>query len=486
VAVVQQVAAIDVGSNATRLLIAGVSSTGLCLRNEHHRYAVRLGADVFAKGRISTTKTRALLRSFAHIRGRLSEAGVRAYRAVATSAMRDAVNGAAVAQKVYEHSGLSLQIISGAQESLLSRAALLRSVGSASPDTLLLDLGGGSLELDRAGDPPGQGRSLPIGSVRLLEALPLLRQPLEGKLFDEARAQVHRLVCQQVQTPMPASTALGTGGNLDALLRLLPAPGDALGSIPTLDLPRLLPFVQQVARLSLRARQRTFGLRPDRADLIVPAALIILELVDLFAVKRLVVPGTGLRDALVHNVLVPSEPGSMVRRLLGRHSDARRTADQAGLLATQLFELTTPLHRLHPTALQPLHSALYAWYFGALLQPRHAARHGQYVLRELDNPYLDKRARSVALYAVGAQAVATPPPFSATESGLAADAPSAAVLAGLLRVAIALAPQGRRTTKLDVDLLQDPIVVRADLATPLRAELVAPLATALRRRLVVR
>jgi exopolyphosphatase/guanosine-5'-triphosphate,3'-diphosphate pyrophosphatase len=473
------VAAIDVGSNATRLAWVQVSSTGRLLHHHQERFAVRLGADVFAQGEVSEAKHKALVEVFVGVRDQLRQADVRTYRAVATSAMRDAKNGPTVARSVFDHSGITLQIITGVQESKLSRAALLRSVGTAEPDTLLMDLGGGSLELERAGDGARRGRSLPIGSVRLLETLPTLQAELTPEQFTEARAQVRALLRQHLRAPKKAPTVVGTGGNLDALALLLPVSGS---SLPMINLPELLPFAQALAAMPPAQRQKHYNLRPDRADLVVPAALIVLELAELFAVERFVVPGTGLRDALLHNLLVPSEPGRAVRRLLGHTNDVAATADKAAALCRELFNDLATVHKIWPSALQPLQSATYAWYFGALLDPRAAAKHAAYLLQEVDTMGLGSEARAVALYAVQAQDSAQTPDFAGPE----ADLPVARVLAGLLGVAIAMAPQGRRTSAIEVDLLHDPIVVSADLSAPLQEASLRPLAQALGRQLVVR
>ncbi len=462
---------------------AHVASTGVLQAQEQKRYALRLGSDVFAHGTVSPAKQKALIDVFLDIRERLREGGVRTYRSVATSALRDAKNGQSVVRNVYQRSGISLQIIAGSQESKLSRAALLRSVGGAEPETLLLDLGGGSLEIERAGDGSRRGRSLPIGSVRLLEAFPQMAEPVAAGAFSDLRKLVGAHVRQSLRASRPAPTAIGTGGALDTLAHLLPLGG---ACVPMVDLAKLLPLTKQVAALSAQERQRQLAVRPDRADLMLPAMLIILELVEIFNMQRLVVPGTGLRDALLHNLLVPSDPGAAVRRLLGDGNDVASIADRGARLGTELFDDLAAVHKLWPPALQPFLTAVYAWYFGALLEPKAAAKHACYVLANVENADLDVRSRALALYAVAAQEGGDSRMMQVLAPHSDADQHAGLVLAGLLRVAICMAPQGRRMTALDVDLLHDPIVISADLSAPLAPELLSPLAAALGRQIVVR
>ena len=478
----QAAAAIDVGSNATRMILACVTSGGLTVQHTCERYALRLGSDVFAHGSVSAAKQQALVEIFGDIARKLQAAQIRTYRAVATAALRDAQNGRAVCQSIFASSGLSLQIITGSQESKLMRQALLRAVGGAEADTLLLDLGGGSLELERAGEAGKRGRSLSLGSVRLLEMLPALRGSVEGGPLAEAQHQVAAILSQHIHAPRQAIWSVGTGGNLDILAKLLPIVGSR---VPRVDLQGLPGLIKQLAPLSVEGRQKRFELRADRADLLLPAALIIHGVACHFGIKHLVVPGAGLRDALLYQLLVPADPGAPTRRLLGHGSDAAHTADRCYKLLRELFDDLSSAHRLQPPALHLLATALNAWYFGALLQPAAAAKHGLYIVETLDNLDLDKRGQQTVAWIMASlqQPASAPlPPFA----GQAEDFAGARVLAGLLRIGIAMAPQGRRTSAIRVDLLQDAIVVEADLSAPLPTPLLAPLAEALGRRIVVR
>lgn len=472
----QAVAAIDVGSNATRLSIVWVSSIGLVINSEFHRYPLRLGADVFSQGAVTSELQRQLVETFVAMAALLQERDVRTYRAVATSAMRDAQNGPAVVRQIFERCGLQLEIISGAQESRLARAALLRAVGTLEADALMLDLGGGSMELDRSHR--RRGRSLPLGTVRLLERFPELGKPLSAPALAKVRAAVGAEVRKHFNKPKPAALGVGTGGNLDTLAQLLAAPGMRL---PTINLAELEAFADAVAGMSNVERVQVYKVRSDRADLILPAVLVILALVDIFGLKHIVVPGTGLREAILHDLVLPTEAGQSARRLLGTGHDHAAFANRSAKLARELFADLAAVHGLWPPALQPFLTAVYAWYFGSFLEPGAAEKHAIYLLNEVDSLEIDAPARRAAVFAVRALRGMLP-----AWDGPEAEHSAALAIAGLLRLALAMAPLARRTAALSVDVLSEPVVITADLSTPLEASVTEPLEAAWGRRIVVR
>ena len=472
------VAAIDVGSNATRLAMLWVTSTGVVAKSEFERFAVRLGADVFSDGAVGPERQAALGQVFADIAARLKQERINAYRAVATSAMRDAHNGAALVGEIYRQSRITVEIIAGVEESRLSRLALERALGTVGGETLLLDLGGGSLEVERASG--RRGRSLPLGTVRLLERFAQLKAPLpSAAALAEVRQEVLAEVRRHVRHPRPAPLAIGTGGNLDTLAHLLAVPGARL---PSIDLAALQSFAQQVAGMSNEARVQTFGVRADRADLILPAVLVMLALVELFQIERLVVPGTGLREAMLYDLVTPADPGCAARRLLAPSSDLGAQARRSAKLGRELFVVLAGLHGLWPPALQPFLTAVHLWHFGAFLDPRAAPKHALYVLNHVRGMDLDERAEAVAGFAL--QSLLPQPPLAWT--GHPEDAAAAGAVAGLLRLTLALAPLARRTSALEVDVLAEPVTILADLSAPLDAAALAPLQDAVSRRIVIR
>ncbi len=341
-------AAVDVGSNAVRLFMVRVSPLGALVNAKFRRYALRLGTDVFAHGEVGKVSTQKLVRVFKDIAARMRRRGVESYRAVATSALRDAKNRRAIVRRIRKVSGLRLEVVSGLEEARLSRDALAAALGSVPPATLLVDLGGGSLEIQRAASP--LGRSLPFGTVRLMQTYPALQTPLDRHGIETVARFITADLARRLVGRAGAPLAVGTGGNFDALARLVPA---KTGCFQGIDVKRLKSFAVVLGRLTPAERAHRFGLRPDRADVILPAALVITALVRIFAIKRFVVPGTGLREAVVHE-LAERTPAARRAHALAQ---ARGGNPRLAQLAEQLFLLLTPLHHLWPPARLPLLAA---------------------------------------------------------------------------------------------------------------------------------
>ena len=469
------VAAVDVGSSAIRLSVAVVSPTGALAGSDFHRYGLRLGSDVFSQGVIADQTSRQLLDVFGDIAGKLREHDVSSYRAVATSAMRDAGNGRDIARVIRESTGVRLEIISGREEARLARQALTRSLGSSANGALLVDIGGGSLEIEtsRRGS-----RSLPFGTVRLVERYPELRGPMRLKALREVERAIANDMARRVKRRRHA-VAIATGGNLDVLARCAPFTG---GFWPAIDLSRLQQLTEGLATLTVDERRETMELRADRADVIVPAALVLLALKRVFGLQVVVVPGTGLRESILHD-LVATESVRASAKAVGKRFgiDLKKAAHRASL-ARGLFEALLPVHRLWAPALRILETAAYLYDLGGLVDSEDAARHAAYLVRHATGLALDTRCRDVVGYAL---AVASDAPlFESTADLRHDDLSSGRILGGILALAHCLADATTRR-QVRVDLLRSPLVVDVGLDQPIDPRKVLLLERVLGQRVTV-
>jgi exopolyphosphatase/guanosine-5'-triphosphate,3'-diphosphate pyrophosphatase len=332
------VAAIDVGSNAIRMVLVEIAPTGQEVHRAMHRYALRLGEDVFSTGVISTTTLEALTHIFKTIASLLQSHRVKHYRAVATSAMREARNQEHVVHTLASHTGVVLEVISGEEESRLARKALVRSLGYAPPSTLLIDLGGGSLEIERAGRRPGV--SLPLGVVRLLHAHPGVAGKCSKKRYNILVNHVLQSLEETQKLTPSAPLAVGTGGNLSLLSEQLPHTGF---NHPAIHVQQLEPFAHTVRALSVQQRIQRFHIRKDRADVLLPALAVIQAIVEFYEVKTFVTPPAGLRDTLLLQLVPPPRIWKMAKETLPHTK---------GLdILTTLFTSLAPIHGLWPQAL---------------------------------------------------------------------------------------------------------------------------------------
>ena len=193
------IAAIDAGSNAVRLSVARAYSALDIEPLHNERYSLRLGEGVFLRHRFSEELFKKGVKAFRHFKEVMDEFGVTQYRAVATSASREARNRDAFVRQIKRKCGIQLEVISGAEESRLGREAALAALGPESPPRCIADLGGGSLEINILRDHAvEQSAQLPVGTVRLMTTL-----NIPGVIRPAQAEQVRRYVRALLESRLP-------------------------------------------------------------------------------------------------------------------------------------------------------------------------------------------------------------------------------------------------------------------------------------------
>jgi len=287
-------AAIDIGSNAVRLLISNVEVNGIgCAFKKiaYLRVPIRLGEDVFTQRRVSDSKAERLVEAmlgFVHI---MRAYTVSRFRACATSAMRDADNGTALVKAIREKVGIDIEIVSGAQEAALIYAAGARAPQAALGDDdvcLHVDVGGGSTELVvYAGQRIRFNASFQIGTVRILSNAV---EEIERARFASCLEHIHK---KYVPIYLVAS-----GGNINKASKILNKKAGAL-----LKLHELETLCASLRALSFAERMRAFDLNYYRADVIVPALEIFIEIGRrTSSLRGVYVPKIGLVDGLIRDL----------------------------------------------------------------------------------------------------------------------------------------------------------------------------------------
>ncbi len=295
-----RIAAIDVGSNALKMAIADTEGGRLVAESLRQRAPVRLGTDVFGDGRLRESTIKEAVGAFADFRATIEEAGASRVRAVATSAVRDAANGAELVERIATETGIVLEVIEGEEEAAL----VLRSVSDLAGDPegyeVVLDLGGGSLEVIVARD----GRattltSLPLGAVRMLAHL-------QGKKLPETRTA---FVLADHSAELRGLLAEGTDG---APIERVVCTGGSAKFLPKLARKVLTREVEErvttselavladcLASWSLAERMEKFDLRADRADIMVIALEILHWAAGLAGAAEIQVCRAGLRHGVL-------------------------------------------------------------------------------------------------------------------------------------------------------------------------------------------
>jgi exopolyphosphatase/guanosine-5'-triphosphate,3'-diphosphate pyrophosphatase len=286
-----RLAAIDIGSNAARLLIADPSHDhlGKTIFNKLNlvRVPLRLGFEVFEKGEISKDKRGMILQTMKAYSHLMNAYGVTNSIACATSAMRDAINSQDIIRKVKLETGIDIEIISGDIEASIIYENHVAEQMDTDHSYLYMDVGGGSTELTFF----AEGRliskkSFNIGTIRLLKEM------VEDSLWNEMKEYI------KVTTKgFKKIVAIGTGGNINKVFSLSKKKD---GKPLTLEL--LKDYYKEISSFSLEDRINVYKLREDRADVIIPALQIFINAMRWADADEIYVPKIGLADGLIQHL----------------------------------------------------------------------------------------------------------------------------------------------------------------------------------------
>lgn len=279
--------AVDIGSNAIRLLISRVISaedfSTQFKKVEFIRIPLRLGDDVFSTGKVGKEKQELFLMTMNAFKLILDVHGVKHYKACATSAMREAKNGDTLVKKVEKKFDLKVDVISGEKESEL----ILKSVMSSFPEKgnfINIDVGGGSTEITIIKDREIlNAKSFKIGSVRLKE------DKVNPNVWSDMELWVKENTTQEEQY-----IALGTGGNISKLYNMA-----MKGSRKPMSITTLKKLYAEINNTPIKERINKLKLNPDRADVIDHAAGIYLSIMDWAKIRQIYAPNGGLKDGLI-------------------------------------------------------------------------------------------------------------------------------------------------------------------------------------------
>ncbi len=284
-------AAIDIGSNAARLLISSVIEE----RNKRPefnkinliRVPLRLGFDVFESGKISKDREEMLIQTMKAYRHLMKVYDVTEFKACATSAMRDAKNGPEIIDLVKKETGISIEILTGDKEASMINQTHVAEMLDRFHSYLYVDVGGGSTELTFFDEGKMKYReSFNIGTIRLLKG------QVSEKTWDLLRDQLK----QNIKSKLPI-TAIGSGGNINKVFSL-----SKKKEGKPLPLQLLRDFHKELSNYSVEERIRMYKLKEDRADVIVPALLIYINVMRWADIPEIYVPKIGIADGLIQTL----------------------------------------------------------------------------------------------------------------------------------------------------------------------------------------
>jgi exopolyphosphatase/guanosine-5'-triphosphate,3'-diphosphate pyrophosphatase len=287
---IKKYAAIDIGSNAVRILVTNVVSykkKTVFLKNALVRVPIRLGQDAFTNGKISEKNIKRMIKSMKAFKLLMKVHEVKDYLAYATSALRDAKNGSYLVDKVLKKSGIKIEIIDGKKEAKIISNTNVFDTINKEKTFLYVDIGGGSTEFSvLINGKRNQSKSFKIGTVRMLNS------KVEQVTLDEAEAWVRRHTLMHERIYL-----LGTGGNINKLHKIANINDNGPLSYLTLN-----ALYNQLDALTYEERIVNLGLNPDRSDVILPAAKLFIKILNWSGAKDIYVPKVGLSDGMIREL----------------------------------------------------------------------------------------------------------------------------------------------------------------------------------------
>lgn len=288
---IKKYAAIDIGSNAVRLLIANIieekGKKPRFKKSSLVRVPIRLGADVFIKQKISKENTKRMLDTMQAFKLLMQSHKVEKYKACATSAMREATNGKKVSDLILEQTGLKIDIIGGEEEAAIIAATDLHAFIDKNKTYLYVDVGGGSTEFTviRNGESV-TSRSFKIGTVRLLNDIVKKETWFELEQWIKEKTAIYDKI-----------DLIGSGGNINKIFKIS---GKAMGK--PLTYFYLTSYYNMLQTYSYEERITELNLNQDRADVIIPATRIYLSAMKWSGAKDVYVPKIGLADGIIKSM----------------------------------------------------------------------------------------------------------------------------------------------------------------------------------------
>jgi exopolyphosphatase/guanosine-5'-triphosphate,3'-diphosphate pyrophosphatase len=479
------IAALDAGSNAIRAVVARAGSATELRELASARWTVRLGHGVFNRRHLDPRTASRAVDAFVQFRSLLDRYEVAQYRAVATSAVREASNRDAFLARVRRQAGIDLTVVDASEEARLVREAVFAVAGGRFAPRVIVDLGGGSLEISfLRGRKVTRAMAMPLGAVRLMETF-----DVAGSFTPDSFARLRRRITSVLHAQgrvafQPGRAAVvACGGNAEALSRL--APGPQVEGFSTINLVRLDEMLWDILRRDVEERMDAFGVRRDRAEVMGSAAVVFTALGEWLGSKQMLVPAVGVREGILHDLAAthfgPATAHDeraealreQARRFAARmHSDTVH-CEHVRRLAVQLFLQLAPVHGLAPDQRLPLELAALLHDTGRTVHARAHHKHGEYLVRHADIPGLGRHQQQVVACLVRYHSKSTPEPHHRLYRSLApAERLRVRQLAALLRIAVALDADNSQTVRrIETKGLQDTVWLRFSPAGQARLDL---------------
>jgi len=406
-------AAVDIGSNSVRMLVAETSSGAATKILAAERQVTRLGASAFQNGRISPEAMEFVTGILAKMAQVYRKLEVIAVRAVATSAVRDAGNQHEFIERASAVLGVPVEIISGQEEARLIHLGVQSRWPQTGKRVLIVDVGGGSAELILSDHGElVEAFSKPLGAVRLTESFLKSDPP--------AALELHRMyeyIEEKLATPLrrigtgPFDRMIATSATAAAIVCAV----NRVGRARREEADRLKASVQQVRKfyrevssVDFAHREKIQGLGPRRAEIIVAGAAVFRRAMELFQRPSLHYSSAGVRDGIIADLaaqgagreltMLNRDQRRVVEQMVRRYGSPMLHARKVAELAHRLFEGLQPLHRLPPGHGKLVEAAGYLHDIGHFVSASSHHKHSYYLVAHSDLPgFTDQERQMIAL-----------------------------------------------------------------------------------------
>lgn len=445
--------AVDAGSNAIKYRVWEIEEDGAIRQIAEQRYPIRLGHNVFRSGLLSDKDIQMTVEAFKTIARDCASIGVHAMRAVATSAMREASNSLSVVRKVAKEARINLEILPAAEEARMIALGVLGTRPQLSEQYLLIDIGGGSTEIILACDPDiVSANSVRLGAVRLREMF-LPKLPPTAEQLDLCETHIQDVLGKTLHLPRLGEDlqCLGSSGTimaLQAMTAALPGQGAPLEQI---NFETINQIAERLKKLSVAGIVKEFGIDEQRAEVILPGALVLRAVMKKLGIQQ-IGPGRGgvgdgllqvfmERTGLRRSRLFDHDRAFLIQALaLGEHYRFNRVhAQQVSRLAISIFDQLQPLHGLGPADRRLLKGAALLHDIGQMIAFSGHHKHSYYLIMHSDLPGLAESEKQMLALVARYHRKSAPKPSHEGYGQLAKpDQKRVKLLAGILRLADAL------------------------------------------------
>src|SRR5881397_7453 len=395
-----RLAAVDIGTNSMRLVIAEVQPDGSYRVLDQDREMTRLGRGLYASGRIGDGPMEQSLQTLGRMKAIAEGFDVAELRAIATSAVREAANGRDFVREAWRRCRVRIEIVPAEEEARLAFRSVSRHYDLNDRLTAIVDIGGGSAEVIlAAGGVIEQVASLPLGAVRLSERY-CKSDPLRRKHWKALRRGIDDAIDEKMgKPPFAAEVMIGSGGTFTNLAEMAQAERD--GKVTTardyqLSRAEITRLLARLTETPLDVRRQIPGLNPQRADIIVAGVAVIARLTRWLGTQRVLVNDRGVRDGVLLSMIddlsgvapasrvQPPDRLELARRFARKCRSNERHCEQVARLAAELFDALGDAYALPPTGADILRAAALLHDVGYLINHERHHKHAYHLIMHGD------------------------------------------------------------------------------------------------------